>query len=50
VRYWQMRPVETPARFAPNHEVDEIVWLPVPEAVGLLTYDHDRDIVTALRV
>ena len=50
VRYWQMRPVETPDRFVPNHEVDEIVWLSVPEAVGLLTYDHDRDIVTALRV
>jgi 8-oxo-dGTP diphosphatase len=50
VRYWQMRPVETPDRFVPNHEVDEIVWMSVPEAVGLLTYDHDRDVVTALRV
>jgi 8-oxo-dGTP pyrophosphatase MutT (NUDIX family) len=50
VRYWRMRPVETPTEFVPNHEVDEIAWLPVDDAVGRLTYDHDRELVTALRV
>jgi 8-oxo-dGTP diphosphatase len=50
VRYWRMRPVETPDRFVPNHEVDEIAWLTLPEAIGLLTYDHDRELVSALRV
>jgi 8-oxo-dGTP diphosphatase len=50
VRYWQMRPVQTPAQFVPNHEVDEIAWLTLDDAMGRLTYAHDRDVVTALRV
>jgi 8-oxo-dGTP diphosphatase len=49
VRYWCMRPVAVPERFVPNHEVDEIAWLPRTEAVRRLTYLHDRDLVTALR-
>ena len=50
VRYWSMRPVEAPARFVPNHEVDEIAWLPLDDALDRLSYDHDRELVTALRV
>lgn len=50
VRYWRMRPVETPERFVPNHEVDEIAWLPLDDALHRLTYDHDRELVTALGV
>ncbi len=50
VRYWRMRPVVTPEQFAPNHEVDEIAWVSLPEALSRLTYDHDRELVTALRV
>jgi 8-oxo-dGTP pyrophosphatase MutT (NUDIX family) len=49
VRYWRMRPVAAPEVFVPNHEVDEIAWLPRDAAVRRLTYDHDRDLVTALR-
>jgi 8-oxo-dGTP diphosphatase len=49
VRYWRMRPIEVPARFLPNDEVDEILWCPLAEAVSRLTYDHDRELVTALR-
>jgi len=45
VRYWVMAPAaETP--FAANEEVDEIAWLPAPEAIERLTYVHDRDLVT----
>ena len=43
VRYWAMRPVS--GRFRPNREVDELRWLPASEAIELLTYDHDRDLL-----
>lgn len=49
VRYWCMRPVSEPEPFLPNHEVDEIAWLPLDEALHRLTYPHDRELVTALR-
>ena len=47
VRYWTMEPVFD-AGFAPNAEIDEIRWLPMPEAVRLLSYDHDRPVLEAL--
>jgi 8-oxo-dGTP diphosphatase len=40
VRYWVMRALEV--EFEPNDEVDELRWLPPAEAIGLLTYPHDR--------
>ncbi len=40
VRYWGMRP--TRGKFTPNDEVDEARWLPVGEALSLLTYTRDR--------
>ncbi len=43
VRYWLMQ-VEG-GRFAPNDEVDELRWLTPDEAVDLLTYDRDRELV-----
>ena len=43
VRYWLMEPIE--GRFTPNDEVDEVRWLPVGEAVSLLSYDLDRTLV-----
>ena len=45
VRYWAMEPVADGDPFVPNAEIDEIRWLPAPEAVKLLSYDHDRPIV-----
>ena len=45
VRYWEMEPVS--GAFRPNSEVDEIRWLPLPEVVNLLSYDHDRPVVEA---
>lgn len=47
VRYWAMEPVSGDDRFTPNAEIDEIRWLPAPEAVKLLSYDHDRPVVQA---
>jgi 8-oxo-dGTP diphosphatase len=45
VRYWTMEPMS--GSFSPNAEIDEIRWLPVDEAVRLLSYDHDRPVVEA---
>jgi 8-oxo-dGTP pyrophosphatase MutT (NUDIX family) len=46
VRYWLMEPVDdTP--FVPNDETDELRWLALDEALALLSYDRDRDVLTA---
>jgi 8-oxo-dGTP diphosphatase len=47
VRYWAMEPEWGGAAFTPNAEIDEIRWLPLPEAVKLLSYDHDRPVIEA---
>jgi 8-oxo-dGTP diphosphatase len=47
VRYWAMEVAdETP--FEPNEEVDEVRWLEPQEALALLSYDRDRELVLAL--
>ncbi|MGW4463246.1 NUDIX hydrolase [Micromonospora sp. NPDC004704] len=40
VDYWSMRAVGT-GGFEPGTEVDDIRWLPLEEAIGLVTYPHD---------
>ncbi|KAA2253643.1 NUDIX hydrolase [Solihabitans fulvus] len=35
----------TGGEFAVNDEVDELRWLPVPEAAALLSYPHDRGVL-----
>jgi 8-oxo-dGTP diphosphatase len=47
VRYWAMEPLSAGALFEPNAEIDEIRWLPVADAVKLLSYGHDRPVVLA---
>ena len=44
VRYWLMEPVGDTA-FVPNDEVDQLRWLAPPEALELLSYPHDRELV-----
>jgi 8-oxo-dGTP diphosphatase len=44
VRYWLMEP-ERDVAFTPNDEVDELRWLAPAEAVGVLSYPHDVDLV-----
>ena len=46
VRYWRMEPVED-LGFAPNDEVDEVRWLRAGDALRLLTYDRDREVLRA---
>ena len=46
VRYWEMAPLD--GMFMPNHEVDEVRWLPLEEAEVALTYARDRNLLENL--
>jgi 8-oxo-dGTP pyrophosphatase MutT (NUDIX family) len=48
VRYWIAR--VTGGEFAVNDEVDELRWLAPDDAVALLTYPADRDLVGSAAV
>ena len=43
VDWWLMEPIE--GEFAPNDEVDEVRWVTPADAMSLLTYDFDRELV-----
>jgi len=43
VRYWAARALD--GGFAPNDEVDELLWLPVPDAMTRVGYPHDRKVL-----
>ena len=43
VRYWMMTVVG--GEFEPNDEVDDLRWLVPSEAMILLSYPHDRELV-----
>jgi 8-oxo-dGTP pyrophosphatase MutT (NUDIX family) len=47
VRYWLMEPADPHAPFTANDEVDEMRWVDVDAAAGLLSYPHDADVVRA---
>ena len=47
VRYWLMD-VEHEASFVPNDETDQLRWVTPDEALRLLTYDRDRDVLRSL--
>ena len=46
VRYWQMDVLG--GRFVPSSEVDEARWCTTEEALRLLSYARDRDLLTTL--
>jgi 8-oxo-dGTP pyrophosphatase MutT (NUDIX family) len=46
VRYWLMEVEEDPG-FVPNDEVDEVRWQSPSEALPLLSYDRDRELLAA---
>lgn len=47
-RYWRMEP-EDPAAARAQHEVDEVAWLTVDEALARLSYERDAEVLVALR-
>lgn len=46
VRYWRMKVLS--GEFEVNDEVDELRWLAKADALELLSYPHDRELVEAL--
>ena len=46
VRWWRMEVVDDEG-FQPSGEVDELRWVPLDEAIDILSYDHDRSLVVA---
>jgi 8-oxo-dGTP diphosphatase len=56
VEYWAARPAAgaadgpdepaEPAAFAPNEEVDQLVWLPLTAAGDRLSYQHDTEVLS----
>ncbi|WP_182377837.1 NUDIX domain-containing protein [Nocardioides sp. WS12] len=53
VYYWTGRVVgdDDVSQYRPNHEIDQVRWVPFDEAPKLLTYDRDREtLAAALRV
>jgi 8-oxo-(d)GTP phosphatase len=46
VDYWLQEAIG--GEFEPNSEVDELRWLPLPEATALLSHDHDRAVLADL--
>ncbi len=44
VRYWSLE--ATAGTFVPNDEVDEVRWLGPEEAAALLSYPHDRELLS----
>jgi 8-oxo-dGTP diphosphatase len=47
VSYWLMQPVD--GAFEPTAEVDELRWSTLADAVRLLSYSHDRDLLESLQ-
>ena len=47
VRWWRMTVVED-LGIDPDEEVDELRWLTPGEAVALLSYGHDKQLVRAI--
>jgi 8-oxo-dGTP diphosphatase len=46
VRYWRMSVIDS--GHDTDHEVDELRWLTPEEAVRVLSYEHDADLVRSL--
>ena len=45
VRYWLLH-CDEPIEFVANDEVDRVKWLAPSEAKALLSYEHDRNLVS----
>jgi 8-oxo-dGTP diphosphatase len=46
VRYWACEAAD--GTFTPTHEVDDLAWLPLPEAAQRLSWERDATVVSAL--
>ena len=50
VHYWRASVVgdHDVTTYRANDEIDDVAWVPIEEAVGLLSYERDRDVLAAL--
>lgn len=48
VLFWEMSLLEE-GQFKPNEEVDELIWLPIEEAIEKLDYENEKAILRQLR-
>jgi 8-oxo-dGTP diphosphatase len=48
VRYWTMT-VFDERPFVANDEIDEVVWLPIDDAMARLSYGHDVEVLASAR-
>jgi 8-oxo-dGTP diphosphatase len=46
VRYWTMEAADGDA-FTPNDEVDDVRWLPATQALEVLSYERDGEVLAA---
>ena len=53
VAYWYMEPaIGASFREDPHvnlDEIDQVDWVPVAEAAGMLSYEHDRDLLDTIQ-
>ena len=45
VSYWSAKAIDGEANFIPNQEVDKLIWLPISQAIEILTMETDKEIV-----
>jgi 8-oxo-dGTP diphosphatase len=48
VQWWEMEAEPGSGEFVPNNEVSELEWLSPEEARTRMTYDRDKELVTAV--
>ena len=50
VHYWRASVVgdHDVTTYRANDEIDDVAWVPIDEAAGLLSYERDRDVLAAL--
>ena len=46
VRYWLMDAAQDSPAFEPNREIDEVRWCSAADAGKLLSYEHDRKLIS----
>jgi 8-oxo-dGTP diphosphatase len=45
-RYWLMDAAQDSPAFEPNREIDEVRWCSAADAGKLLSYEHDRKLIS----
>jgi 8-oxo-dGTP pyrophosphatase MutT (NUDIX family) len=48
VRFWEMTAAD-PGALRPANEVDDVRWVTLADAAGMLTYRHDRAMIDRIR-